>query len=345
MFLQTSTVRNIMLYILLSLIISCASPYQKPSLELVWPKPPDEPRIKFVDIIVSSLDAGKKAGVAEMLFGEELVERFLKPYGVAVDKEGRIYVTDVGRVMVFDLAKKEFSTLGADPGSGQLRLPIGVAAATDGRLFVADIAADKIYVYRSGRYLTEFGETGEFESPSGLALDERRGLLYVCDSKKHRVSVFSLVDYKLVRRFGQKGEAEGEFNYPTNIAVDADGNSYVVDTANFRVQAFNVGGKFLRTFGKSGDMPGALGRPKGIALDSDGHVYVADAAFSNIQIFDREGALLLYFGSHGLGPGAFQLLAGMTIDSEDRIYVVDQVPGSFQIFQYLGEKYKRNRPQ
>ncbi len=324
----------------LSFIISCAPAQQKPDVNVVWPLPPDEPRVKFVDIFWSSLDLKKQTGVADSIFGAEQVEGFTKPYGIAVDHVGRVYVTDVGKVMVFDLPNKNLFSIGAEPGVGQLRVPIGVAAATDGRLFVTDVAADRVFVYQNGRYANAIGESGELESPSGLCIDETRGLLYVVDSRKHVIMVYSLGQYRLVKTIGSRGNEDGKFNFPTNIAVDPAGNIYVVDTGNFRVQVFDAEGNFKRVFGKLGDAPGSLARPKGIGLDSEGHIYVVDAAFQNFQIFDQEGNILLFVGESGFGPGKFNLPAGLAIDKDDRIYVVDQIPGSFQIFQYLGEKWK-----
>lgn len=325
----------------LSVLVSCApTAYEKPQVDLVWPPPPDEARVKFVDIFWNSASLGKAKGIADTLFGEEMVETFIKPYGVAVDKEGKVYITDVGRVMVFDLPNKQFSLIGALPGKGQLRVPIGIAASEDGRLFITDVGADVVHVYRADKYVTTIGQTGEFDNPSGVALDEKRRVFYVVNAKKHCINVYALDNYTFVKTIGARGTADGEFNFPTNIAVDAEGNIYVVDTANFRIQVFTADGKFIRSIGKSGDTPGSFARPKGIAVDSEGHLYVVDTAFQNFQIFDKEGRILLYVGQAGMGPGRFQLPAGMTIDKNDKIYVVDQMPGSFQIFEYLGSKSK-----
>jgi DNA-binding beta-propeller fold protein YncE len=332
---------SLIIGMVLSVLVSCApTTYEKKQIDLVWPPPPDEPKVKYVDIIWNSASLGKKKGIADALFGEERVETFIKPYGVAVDREGKVYITDVGRIMVFDLTNKDLSIIGGLPGKGQLRVPIGIAASGDGRLFITDVGADVVYVYRGDKYVATIGQTGDFDNPSGVALDEQRRLLYVVNAQKHNVNVYSLDNYTFVRTIGVRGTADGEFNYPTNIAIDAEGNIYVVDTGNFRVQVLNADGKFIRSIGKIGDTPGSFARPKGIAIDSEGHLYVVDTAFQNIQIFDKEGRLLLYVGQAGMGPGRFQLPAGMTIDKEDRIYVVDQMPGSFQIFEYLGNKSK-----
>lgn len=325
----------------MSVLISCApAPYQKPQVDLVWPLPPDEPKIKFVDKIMSTLDLGIQQSFTESLFGEEKVDALLKPYGVAVDREGKLYVSDIGKVFVFDLQNKAYAFIGTEPGIGKLIMPIGVATSSDGRVFVADTAQDRVFVYRKNKFAAAIGHTGDFESPSGVAVDEKRGLVYVVDSKKHMVTVFSLSDYSKLRTIGKRGTETGEFNFPANIALDSDGRLYVVDTFNVRVQVFDEKGNFVKSIGKLGDGPGFLARPKGIAVDSEGHIYIVDAAFQNFQIFDQEGKILLVVGTTGTRPGEFYLPAGITIDDQDKVYVVDQIPGSVQIFQYLGAKWK-----
>lgn len=326
---------------LVSLLSSCApAPYQKPQIDLAWPLPPDEPKIKFVDKFLSTLDMGKQQSFTEALFGEEQIDALYKPYGVAVDKTGKIYVTDIGRVFVFDFKNKSHEFIGVEPGSGKLVIPIGIAISSDGSVFVADTAQDRVFVYKKNKFFAAIGHTGDFESPSGVALDEKRGLIYVVDSKKHNVSVFSLSDYKKIRTIGKRGSELGEFNFPANIALDADGRLYVVDTFNVRIQVFDENGAFVKAIGKLGDGPGFLARPKGIAIDSEGHIYIVDAAFQNFQIFDRDGNILLVIGTTGVLPGEFYLPAGIAIDDEDKIYVVDQIPGSVTVFQYLGKKWK-----
>jgi len=331
--------------ILLIGLSACAPGLSQKQVELVWPLPPDEPKIKFVDIIRTNLDLAKKGGLTETIFGQEVVEGLQKPYGVAVDKEGKIYVTDLARVLILDLKKKDYDYIGAEPGVGQLRVAIGIAAASDGRIFVTDVAAARVYVYAGGKYVAALGHKDEFISPSGVALDEKRGLIYVSDTRLHMIKIFSLSDYSFIKNIGQNGGHLGEFNYPTNITVDPEGKLYVVDTGNFRVQIFDKDYQVIRVIGRAGDSPGSFARPKGIAIDSEGHIYVVDTAFQNFQIFDQSGRILLAVGSGGIDPGEFLLPAGITIDDQDRIYVVNQVPGSVQIFQYLGEKWKKKEEQ
>lgn len=327
-------------------ILSCAPPPQeKKTYEILWPLPPQEPKIRFVDIIRGTMDFAKKPGLLDTFFGEEHKEIFEKPYGVTVDKEGKIYLTDIGRVWVIDLKEKGVSFLGAEPGIGQLKNPVGVVTASDGRVFVTDTLADKVFIYKDGKVIGIIGREGEFMGAVGLAIDEEGGLLYVSDSRKHLINIYSLNDYSKIRTMGQRGSNKGEFNYPNFITTDKEGNLYVVDSGNFRVQVFDRQGRFIKSFGSPGDSPGSFARPKGIAIDSEGHIYVVDAAFQNFQIFDSDGNILLYVGKGGIEPGQFLLPAGIAIDREDRIYVVNQTPPSLQIFEYLGKKKKEGEHQ
>lgn len=302
---------------------------------LVWPSPPEEPKIQYLRAFKSTLDMGGK---------QDRTDALQKPYGVAVDAAGRAFVTDEGRVMYFDPGKRVQGYLGDKPGPGKLREPVGIAVSRDGRIFVTDISADMVFVYSAGgALLGTMGAASELDTPSGIAVDDTHKKVYVVDSKKHRVNVYSLDGYAALGVIGSRGiDKEGRFNFPTNAAVDSRGNLYVADTGNFRVQVFDKNGKFVRSIGKLGVTAGSFARPKGIAVDSENHLYVADAVFQNVQIFDAEGRLLLSFAKGGWGPGFFTLPAGVAIDSRDRIYIVDQWPGNVQVFQYLGKRVKEN---
>ena len=103
------------------------------------------------------------------------------------------------------------------------------------------------------------------------------------------------------------GNGPGEFNFPTHIAADRQGDLYVTDSMNSRIVRLDPEGRFKNQIGAQGDGPGHFSRPKGVAVDTFGHVYVMDAVFDNIQIFDREGQYLLALGELGSEPGQFWL--------------------------------------
>lgn len=317
---------------------------------LVWPGPPQRPRIRFVALIQSAEDiTGKrKLSFVERVSGKSPAReqlRLRKPYGVAVDQAGRIYVADPEQrgVLVFD---RENKTAVLRKGNAQfpLFLPVCVALDRDGRMLVSDSFAGQVLVFDpSGKAVAALGK-GTFSRPGGLAINPERGWLYVVDVKRNQVLTFDLKTFRLLKAFGgtsKSGEFEpGTLSGPTNIALDAAGRVYVADTWNCRIQVFDPNGRFLRTFGSQGVRPGQFVRPKGLGVDSEGHVYVVDAGFSNFQIFTPEGKPLMFVGSAGDAPGQFLLPTGMAIDHQNRIYITEQRPeGSrLQIFEYLPDQ-------
>lgn len=316
--------------------------------KLVWPAPPDVTRIRYVATVTSEDDVNptptkKKSSWMDKLAGvslpqEEGKPRLQKPYGVAVDSKGIIYVADgaSGRIFVFDLEKKKVSIRGAN----QLSSPAGLAIDDTDRLFVADAAQHAVFIFRDdGTLEGAFGQ-GWLHRPSGLAIDNENRFLYVCDSAENHVVVFDADTMKYLRVVGAPSDENalpGTFGNPTNVAVDSENNIYVSDTFNARVQVFDADGQFVRMWGKRGANPGNFMRPKGIAVDPDDHIYVVDSEFNNVQIFDTEGRILMFFGDRGETPGKFMLATGITVDKQNRVIVTEQWTGRTQIFQYVSE--------
>ena len=323
-------------------LVSCAPQVTDKPVDLVWPNPPEAPRIKYLRSL-SRIDEFGNSGKSwlDTLFGDELSGTMAKPYGVSTDKEGRVYVTDSGQgaVWIFDEKNKKVSFLGTS-GQGKLNQPIGIAVDQRGTVFVSDVKLNRVYGFdKGGKLAVAIGQKDELANPSGLALDQASGRLYVADPRAHKIRVYSSTDGKFLFEFGKRGENDGEFNFPTNLFI-RNGKLYVTDTGNFRIQIFDLEGKFLKKLGEVGDGPGQLARPRGVATDSEGHIYVVDAAFDNFQIFDEEGRLYLFVGAAGHRPGYFWLPAGIHIDDQDKIYIVDSYNRRVQVFQYMSEAYR-----
>jgi DNA-binding beta-propeller fold protein YncE len=314
---------------------------QKPPT-LVWPLPPEKPRIKFVAAIYGAADVEpvKKAGFLDRLAGIEkhgFKPTFIKPYGIATDSHNRIYVTDSGQglVFVFDRDNKQVSYLGRG-AQVRLRVPIGIAVDAKDRVWVADAVGQHVYAFDpDGTVLMALGQQGEMENPTSVAMDDARHRIYVVDSRQHHVLVYDTESGRLVSTFGGRGSGDGQFNFPTNVALDREGRVYVTDTMNFRVEVFSPEGKFLETWGEQGNRFGEFLKPKGIALDTFQNIYVVDSDFDNFQIFDQQKHLLMFLGGMGNSPGTFWLPAGIHIDRNNRIYVADQNNRRIQIFQLL----------
>ena len=188
------------------------------------------------------------------------------------------------------------------------------------------------------------GKTGEMVNPTDVVLDEARQRAYVVDSKQHKVLVYNPETGEQIGQFGKRGDQPGEFNFPTNLALDHQGRIYVTDTMNCRVQIFSPEYTLVETLGKQGMERGNFLKPKGIALDSLQNIYVVDSDFDNLQIFDQKNRLLMFLGSGGQMPGTFWLPAGIHIDRNNTIYIADQNNQRIQIFQLLNGETEEPKP-
>lgn len=285
-----------------------------------YPEPPAQPRLQFLRGISSERDLARPSGFEEFLLGDAPKARaFSKPYGIAM-RASKLYVTDtVARALwVVDLAENTLDQFKGAAGEGALKKPINVALGADGSTFVADSGRGQVVEYDAeDRFVRAYGEAGQMKPTDVVVTDE---LLYVCDVEGHEVEVIARGSGEVRGKIGKPGSNPGEFVYPTNLAMDPDGNLYVTDTGNFRIQKFSPEGKHLAVIGKVGTQPGTFTRPKGVAVDPEGRVYVVDAAFENVQIFDQQHRLLLAFGGPGAAPGNLYLPADIAIvkDGFDR---------------------------
>src|ERR1051326_3480827 len=91
-----------------------------------------------------------------------------------------------------------------------------------------------------------------------------------------------------VATFGSYGTGDGQFNWPTGVAVGTDGSIVVADSANHRIQVVNAAGKFLFTFGSKspswGPTNGPFASPFGVAAGPNGTIVVADSANNAVQV-------------------------------------------------------------
>ena len=90
--------------------------------------------------------------------------------------------------------------------------------------------------------------------------------------------------YSFLKKFGREGKSDGQFNYPSGIAVDSSGYVYVADFNNYRIQQFDSDDTFISKWGSKGEEDGQFNYPDDIAVDS-GYVYVSDRMNHHIQVF------------------------------------------------------------
>ena len=328
--------------------------------KLVWPSPPSIARIHWLDYFAGEkIDYSQPKAVkakatwmdrlaggqsqAEKVASNKIPFQMISPSGIAIDSKGLVYVGDqkVGAIFIFNTETHDTQMI-KNGVEGHFAWINGLAIDDDDRLFVSDAKLKRVQIF-SPKHELEAQITEGLMDPVGMAIDTENRLLYVVDTQQDQVIVYDADTQKLLRRIGTGGKnhfltTPGDFGAPQGVAVDKDGDVYVTDTLNDRVEIFDADGNFISTFGKNGDGPGYFSRPKGIAVDSDGHIWVADAMQDRLQVFNREGQLLAFIGQgHGDLPGQFNALVGVAIDKNNRVFTSEQFPGRVQMFQYVTE--------
>lgn len=327
----------------LGLMVSCVSSRHEATpvatRALVWPPPPDAPRIRYEKSISNPADIGRSPStwkrVAGFFTGEAAERKSLvKPFGIALDEAGNLCLTDTGNnsVCYIDFERKQW-TRWQGVGKARFACPVAIARR-NGVFYVADSELGKVIAFGENGHEV-FTIAAPLQRPAGLATSGDS--LVVADSLAHAIFVFDLRG-KLRFGFGRRGTAAGEFNFPTHVSADSFGHLLVTDSLNSRIQVFDSNGTFVSQIGSSGDAPGHFGRPKGVAADTLGHIYVLDAVYDTVQIFDLSGQLLLHWGEGGAGPGQFGLPSGIAIGTNNQIYVTDGYNRRVQIFKYVGEQ-------
>lgn len=336
------------LVFILLFIVGCSSTQNiGASFEpIVYPPPPDEARFIFEQTLMNSTQVSsstKEMRMRQMLTGETMRGTSMsKPFDVSVC-QGRVFVSDsVQRIVhVFDYPQHRYFAIGTkEPGI--LVKPLGVVTDGNCNLFVADATQKRVVMYNhDGEFITAFGGKKWFSRLTHVAVNADGTRLFATDtgassgSLGHKIKVFDIGSGEHLYDIGSRGHAEGLLNLPRDLTIGPQGNVYVVDGGNFRVQEFTAEGDFVRAFGEIGTRMGQFSRPKGISLDPQGNLYVSDATFGNFQIFNPEGRLLLFVGTRAndAGPGKFLLPAGIDVDEDGRVYFIGQFFRKLDIFR------------
>ncbi len=331
-----------LLAVLIVFTSGCASKWAlkatRPAVALQWPYQPNPAKLTYVQSLTGlgrETDTGSV--MRAVVFGDEGEERnaFILPVAVATGKDGRIAVADLGRrcVHLYIPAQQRYLRLTGSAVEA-IASPVGVIFDDDLRLYVADSVGRVFAFGADGALLLTLHKAGaeRLLRPTGVTYSPRTHLLYVVDTLAAKVHAFRS-NGDLAFSFGERGDSEGRFNFPTHIARSPSGELYVTDALNFRVEIFDEDGKFLGAFGRHGDGSGDLALPKGLAVDRDGAVYVVDGLFDNVQLFNRHGDFLLTLGRRGQDFGEFWLPAGAFISEDGELYVSDAYNRRVQVFR------------
>jgi DNA-binding beta-propeller fold protein YncE len=215
---------------------------------------------------------------------------FIAPVGIVAESAERILVADaeLGRVVRLD---NKGNPLGSF-GQKQLQRPTGLARDPDtGLIYVADTAAHNIKVFKpNGSLHRVIGKRGiargEFNGPTHLAF--ARKTLVVSDTLNARVQLLS-PDGESIKVVGRRGLYVGNLTRPKGVALDDDGNLYIVEGYYDHLLVFNDKGELLLPIGGTGLEIGHFFLPSGMWIDQNNRIFVADMFNSRVVMFQYLG--------------------------------------------------------
>lgn len=216
---------------------------------------------------------------------------FASPTGIALGPDGDVYVADsnLGFVVRLDRQGRNSGVI----GKGVLKRPVGVAFDTlQNLIYVADTYAHDIKVFdEQGNLQHTLGQRGdgggEFNFPTYIALSQ--GELYVVDTMNAQVQVLDMVSGELSRVISRRGLNVGDLVRPKGVAVDGEGNAYVVESYYDHLLVYDRKGQFLLPIGGNGKEPGKFYLPSGVWVDTKNRVYVADMFNGRVSVFQFLG--------------------------------------------------------
>lgn len=269
----------------------------------------------------------------------EGIQQFDGPFGAAFFQDAFAFVADTNNQRIQVLIGNSFVSSFGEPGdrNGQFLSPAGVAVGPNGETYVTDAQRHDIQRFDDDQQFEIVrgglgSELGQFNAPTGVAVDRATGEVWVADRNNHSVQVLSagLVPRA---RFGRQGTGNGEFDEPFAVAFDdRNGRVVVADSANNRIQILDREGGFIRAFGREGGGNGEFDAPLAVAVDAAGDIFVADLGNARIQQFSPDGTFRRSFGRAGSAIGEFSIPAGIAINTQGVIAVVDQGNNRLQVF-------------
>ena len=263
-------------------------------------------------------------------FGEQILK---KPWGVAVNEQDEIAVSDVGnhKIHLFKSDGTHIKSFGQHGAQhGKLYFPSGTAYH-DHNIIVAEQGNHRVQVLsRQGEYLRYFGGKGSLDHqlnfPTGLSIDSD-GNIIVADRENKLIKIFSS-DGQFLNKIGTEGSFTHLFH-----CIQHDNYLIVSDKGDHSIKCFDRNGNFLYKFGKKGNVDREFNSPQCLSMDKAGHLLVCDSGNYRIQVFELSGKFVAKFGTKGSGMGALNAPVSVAVLSDGKIVVSDFGNSRIQIVE------------
>lgn len=274
------------------------------------------------------------SGSSGALDGNGTAATFADPFGIVIDKNGGLIVSDVGGNRVRKITangdvttfagNNNAATIDGNGTAASFNGLTAIALAPSGDLYAAEFSGNRIRKISPAADVTPFVGTGAgtsvdgnatnatFTGPIAMTVDSA-GNIYMAELNTSLIrKITSAGDVTTLAGSGGFGFADGtgaaaSFYRPYGIAIDAAGNLFVADSENNRIRKVTPGG-VVTTFAGSG-APGAADgaaasatfqRPGGVAFDAAGNLYVADTGNSVLRKITPAGVVSTLAGQAGV---------------------------------------------
>lgn len=207
---------------------------------------------------------------------------FMKPYGLAIGRNGEYVVTDLAgsRVLVFANAGELIGRFSCDCKIS------GVTMTKDNSILLAVNGAGSaiMRLYNmDGHVLQTMGDYYRYDKPSGIAQTSDFKTI-ISNLEGNNIYVFTHQN-KMSVKFGWHGSGDKHFDGPNFLAVDSKDHIIVSDSGNDCIKIFDTAGNFKRKVG-------TLSCPMGVSVDKKDNIIVADAGNFRVQMYDNHGNFL-----------------------------------------------------
>ena len=313
-----------------------------------WSRPSAPPPLEpDWEAVVTTRAGALGEGVID---GEPWAARLSDPFGIAIDTDGAIYISDAGdaqrlrrvlangRVETYAGGARGFAD--GDRNAARFDAPSALAIDRQGALYVADtgnhairrIARDGVVTTLAGDGVPgdADGSDARFNGPVGIAIDPH-GRVIVADTYNDRIraiggdGVVSTIAGGTIAGYQDGPAAQALFDTPCGVAVDAAGNIYVADTGNGAIRKIDPAGAVTTILQ---DLEGTPVRPLGVAVSPEGVLYATDERGRLLELRPDGGSrtvagLAPGYADGGAGRARLRRPAGIAVAGPGRLMVAD----------------------